>query len=80
MTEPFIPVARPVIGQREKELVLDVLDSRHLSLGPRLAEFEQAFADRLGVEHASAVSSGTAGLHLALRAAGVEAGDEVVTT
>jgi perosamine synthetase len=76
----FIPLARPAIGAREEELVLDVIRSRHLSLGPRLAEFEQALADRLGVEHVSAVSSGTAGLHLALRAAGIQAGDEVLTT
>jgi perosamine synthetase len=75
-----IPLARPVIGDREEELVLDVLRSGRLSLGPRLAEFEGAFADRLGVERASAVSSGTAGLHLAVRAAGVERGDHVVTT
>jgi len=80
LTEPFIPVAKPVIGAREEELVVDVLRSRHLSLGPRLVEFEQAFAGRLGVEHASAVSSGTAGLHLALRSVGIAAGDEVVTT
>jgi perosamine synthetase len=75
-----IPLARPVIGAREEELVLDVLRSGRLSLGPRLAEFEGAFAERLGVERASAVSSGTAGLHLAVRAAGVERGDHVVTT
>jgi perosamine synthetase len=75
-----IPAARPVIGEREEELVLDVLRSGHLSLGPRLAEFEQAFGARLGVEHASAVSSGTAGLHLAVRAQGIEQGDEVITT
>ena len=75
-----IPVARPQVGEREEELVLEALRSRRLSLGPRLAEFEQALGARLGVEHVSAVSSGTAGLHLALRAAGVEAGDEVVTT
>jgi perosamine synthetase len=77
---PFIPVARPVIGAREEELVLNVLRSGHLSLGPRLAEFEQGFAERLGVRHVSAVSSGTAGLHLSLRVAGIERGDEVVTT
>jgi perosamine synthetase len=76
----FIPLARPSIGPREEELVLDVLRSRHLSLGPRLAEFEQALASRIGVDHVAAVSSGTAGLHLALRAAGIEEGDEVVTT
>jgi perosamine synthetase len=75
-----IPLARPVIGAAEEELVLSVLRSGHLSLGPRLAEFEQAFAARLGVAHASAVSSGTAGLHLALRAAGVGEGEEVVTS
>ena len=75
-----IPLARPVIGEREEELVLDVLRSGRLSLGPRLEEFERGFAERLGVERASAVSSGTAGLHLAVRAAGVERGDHVVTT
>jgi len=75
-----IPLAQPVIGAREEELVLDVLRSGRLSLGPRLAEFEHAFAARLGVAHASAVSSGTAGLHLALRAVGVGEGDEVVTS
>jgi perosamine synthetase len=75
-----IPLARPVIGEREEELVLDTLRSGRLSLGPMLAEFERAFARRSGVGHASAVSSGTAGLHLALRAAGVQAGDEVITT
>jgi perosamine synthetase len=76
----FIPVARPVIGEREKELVREVLDSGHLSLGPRLKQFERLFEAWLGVEHASAVSSGTAGLHLATRACGIEAGDEVITT
>jgi perosamine synthetase len=75
-----IPLAQPVIGAREEELVLDVLRSGRLSLGPRLGEFERAFAAWLGARHASAVSSGTAGLHLALRAAGVSEGDEVVTS
>lgn len=75
-----IPVARPVIGEAEEQAVLEVLRSRHLSLGPKLGEFERLFAARLGVPHASAVSSGTAGLHLALRAVGVRAGDEVVTS
>jgi len=60
--------------------VLETLRSRHLSLGPRLPAFERAFGERVGSPHASAVSSGTAGLHLALRAAGVETGDEVITT
>jgi perosamine synthetase len=80
VSDEFIPLARPSIGAREEELVTEVLRSRHLSLGPRLGEFEDALAARLGVAHVAAVSSGTAGLHLALRAAGVAPGDEVVTT
>ncbi|MEA2458707.1 MAG: perosamine synthetase [Thermoleophilaceae bacterium] len=76
----MIPLARPVIGAREEELVLEVLRSGQLSLGPRVPAFEQAFAARIGAAHASAVSSGTAGLHLALRAAGVSEGDEVITS
>jgi perosamine synthetase len=75
-----IPLARPILGAAEEQAVIEVLRSRQLSLGPRVPAFEQAFAARLGVAHASAVSSGTAGLHLALRAAGVRAGDEVVTS
>ena len=75
-----IPLARPVLGPAEEQAVVEVLRSGRLSLGPRLAEFETAFAARLGVAHASAVSSGTAGLHLALRAAGLTDGDEVVTS
>lgn len=76
----IVPLAKPVIGAREEELVLEVLRSGQLSLGPRVPAFEQAFAARLGAPHASAVSSGTAGLHLALRAIGVREGDEVVTS
>jgi len=75
-----IPLARPVLGDAEEAAVIEVLRSGQLSLGPRVPAFEQAFAARLGVSHACAVSSGTAGLHLALRAVGVRDGDEVVTT
>jgi perosamine synthetase len=75
-----VPLARPVIGDLEIERVLEVLRSGRLSLGPLLAEFEQEFARRVGARYASAVSSGTAGLHLALRVAGVSDGDEVVTS
>lgn len=75
-----IPVARPFLGVEEETRVLEVLRSGHLSLGPRVPEFEQSFMRQLGVPHASAVSSGTAGLHLALRAVGVGEGDEVVTS
>ena len=76
----MIPLARPSVGPREEELLLETVRSGRLSLGPRLPEFEAAFGRRLGAEHVSAVSSGTAGLHLAVRSAGVEAGDEVITT
>jgi dTDP-4-amino-4,6-dideoxygalactose transaminase len=75
-----IPLARPVIGAAEEQAVLAVLRSGQLSLGPRVPAFEAALAERVGARHASAVSSGTAGLHLALRAVGVGAGDEVVTS
>jgi perosamine synthetase len=76
----IVPLARPVLGEPEERAVLDVLRSGQLSLGPRVPAFEEAFAARLGVAHASAVSSGTAGLHLALRAVGVGKDDEVVTS
>jgi perosamine synthetase len=75
-----IPLARPSIGAREEELVLEALRSGRLALGPRLASFEASFAAASGAAHVSAVSSGTAGLHLAIRAAGIERGDDVVTT
>lgn len=75
-----IPLARPVLGEAEERAVLEVLRSGQLSLGPRVPAFERAFAQRVGAAHASAVSSGTAGLHLALRAAGVSDGAEVITT
>jgi perosamine synthetase len=75
-----IPLSRPALGPREEELVLEVMRSGRLSLGPTLRRFEDGLARFVGVEHVSAVSSGTAGLHLAIRAAGVEAGDEVITS
>jgi perosamine synthetase len=75
-----IPLAQPVLGEAEERAVLEVLRSGQLSLGPRLAQFEGAFAARVGAPLASAVSSGTAGLHLALRSAGVGEGDEVITS
>ncbi len=78
-SEP-IPLASPVLGAEEERRVVEVLRSGRLSLGPVVGEFEAAFAARVGAGHASAVSSGTAGLHLALRAAGVSDGDEVVTS
>jgi len=79
MSEP-IPLARPEIGAREEELVLEVLRSGRLSLGPMGERFERAFAQWLGVEDAVAVSSGTTGLHLGVRALGWGPGDEVLTS
>jgi perosamine synthetase len=80
VADEAIPLARPVLGEDEERAVIDVLRSGQLSLGPRLEQFEQQFASRVGAPLASAVSSGTAGLHLALRAVGVQDGDEVVTS
>lgn len=73
-------MARPEIGEHEQKLVAEVLASGVLSLGPTLQHFEHAICDFTGAPQASAVSSGTAGLHLAIRAAGITEGDEVVTS
>jgi perosamine synthetase len=78
--DEVVPLAQPVLGEAEEQAVIEVLRSGQLSLGPRIPAFEERFAARLGVAHASAVSSGTAALHLGLRAIGVEPGDEVVTS
>jgi perosamine synthetase len=75
-----ISLARPVLGLEEEQAVVEVLRSGRLSLGARVLEFERLFAARVGSPLASAVSSGTAGLHLALRAVGVGDGDEVITS
>src|ERR687885_2303633 len=75
-----LPLARPWLDEREEELVLEVLRSGRLSLGPWIDEFEERFAERVGAPYAAAVSSGTAGLHLLCRCAGLQPGDEAVTT
>jgi perosamine synthetase len=75
-----IPLAGPDIGPREEELLLEVLRSGRLSLGPMGERFEREFAAWLGVEDAVAVSSGTTALHLGVRALGWGPGDEVLTT
>lgn len=74
-----IPLARPDIGPREEEAVLQVLRSGALSMGPWAERFEQAVAERTGARHAVACASGTAGLHLLLTALGLGPGDEVIT-
>lgn len=72
--------APPAIGRSEVAEVVATLESGWLSTGPRVLQFERAFAEYVGAAHAVAVNSGTAALHLSLLAAGVGAGDEVVTT
>ena len=75
-----IPLARPYLDGREEELVLDVLRSGNLALGPVYRRFEEAFAAATGTRHAVACSSGTAGLHACLSRLGVGPGDEVITS
>ena len=64
--KPFIPFSRPWIDETEIEAVSEVLASKWISTGARVREFERAFAEYLGVQHAIAVSSCTAALHLSL--------------
>jgi perosamine synthetase len=75
-----VPLARPHLGEREEELVLEVLRSGRLSLGPTIERFEELIAERVGAPYAAAVSSGTAALHLLVRTAGIGRGDEVITS
>lgn len=75
-----MPLAKPDLSGRESELVAEVIASGRLSLGPMQDRFEKDFAAWLGVDDAVAVSSGTAALHLCVRALGWGAGDRVVTT
>ena len=77
---PRIPLSAPDIGEAEIAAVVDVLRGGRLALGPRLTAFERAAAACADARHAVAVSSGTAGLHLAVRALGLGRGDEVITT
>ncbi|MBL7152131.1 MAG: DegT/DnrJ/EryC1/StrS family aminotransferase [Phycisphaerae bacterium] len=75
-----VHLSRPDITEAEIEAVCAVLRSPNLSLGPKLGEFEQAFADYIGAKRAVAVNSGTSGLFLCLSAMGIGPGDEVITT
>jgi dTDP-4-amino-4,6-dideoxygalactose transaminase len=75
-----IPIAKPYITDDEISAVVSVLKSGNLSLGPKYKEFEKQFAKHVGTKYACAVSSGTSGLHLALLAAGIKSGDEVITS
>ena len=75
----MIPISKPQIGDEEKRLVMQVLDSGMLVQGPRVAELEQRWAEACQSKHAIAISNGTAALHTALLAHGIGPGDEVIT-
>jgi perosamine synthetase len=75
-----IPLSSPDITNKEIGAVMGVLKTPNLSLGPKLPEFEKKFAGYIGSRYAVAVSSGTAGLHLCIKALGITDGDEVITT
>jgi perosamine synthetase len=74
----LIRLARPEVGEEELAEIAAVLESGQLTMGPKVEEFEELLAAACGVEHAVAVSSGTAALHLAILALGLEPGDEVL--
>lgn len=76
----MINISRPIIGQEEINSVNEVLKSGMITQGPKVAEFEEKFANFCGVKHAVAVNSGTAALHCALYACGITKGDTVITT
>jgi dTDP-4-amino-4,6-dideoxygalactose transaminase len=73
-------MSSPDLSPTEREAVLEVLGTPSLSIGPKVLAFEQIVAERVGVRHAVAVNSGTSGLHLCVRALGIEDGDRVITT
>lgn len=76
----MIPISKPYIGEEEKQLVMEVLNSGMLAQGPKVAALEKRFAELSNVKHAIATSSGTTALHIALLAHGIGPGDEVITT
>lgn len=78
--EPDVPLSRPAISEADIQAVIEVLRTPFLSLGPKLPEFEAAFCAYTGARFATAVSSGTAALHLAVKALGIQPGDEVITS
>ena len=76
----MIPIAKPLIGKDEETAILDVIASGMLVQGPRVHEFEEAFAEFCGVKYGIATSSGTSALHIALLAHEIGLGDEVITS
>lgn len=80
MPESYIPYGRQMLDNDDINAVIETLKSDWITQGPKIAEFEQAVADRVGAKYAVAVSSGTAALHCACFAADVHAGDEIITS
>ena len=80
MANMKIPMSSPDLTELERQAVLDVLNTPILSMGTQIKKFEQTFIDLTGAKHAIGVNSGTAGLHLCVRAAGIGPGDLVITT
>jgi perosamine synthetase len=78
--ETLLPYGRQSVDEADIQAVVDVLSSDWLTTGPKVGEFEEAFAARVGATHAVSFSSGTAALHGAAFAAGLSAGDEAITT
>lgn len=76
----MIPISKPLLGNEEYQAIWAVIHSGQLAQGPRVAEFEQAFASLCGVRHAIATSSGTTALHIALLANNIGPGDQVITS
>ena len=74
----MIKVSEPIVGEREVAAVSEVLLSGRYVQGPKVAEFEKAFADYVGAKHGVAVATGTAALHISLAANGIGPGDEVI--
>jgi len=75
----FIPMSRPYLGKEETDAVREVLESGWITTGPKCAELEEAFARFTGAAAALTLSSGTAGMHIILKALGIGSGDEVIT-
>lgn len=78
--EPLVPMSYPDITDAERQAVMEVLHTPNLSMGPQIDAFEASVASYVGAKHAIAVNSGTAGLHLCVRAAGISQNDLVITT
>ncbi|HBS26166.1 MAG TPA: UDP-4-amino-4,6-dideoxy-N-acetyl-beta-L-altrosamine transaminase, partial [Gammaproteobacteria bacterium] len=80
MRKEFLVYGSPAIENAEIEAVTDVLKSGWLGTGPKVAQFEEDFSQYKNIEHSVALNSCTAALHLSILAAGIKAGDEVITT